>query len=117
MTDFFTWANAMKVGLLMMIFGLVFCPAIWIAHDEITRVLIGAGMDAGQGSSWDDTANLNIQESLFAFILVFPAPIGAGIMLLASFKRGRRDQYYEAGAVYGNAGASTPTDDGWNGEW
>jgi len=85
----------------MIVFGVLLAYGVGMGHDVIVKYLVGMGIDAGQGTAWDSTRELNIQTALLYFICSLPPILGILQFALVVTKRNRRDAYYEAGAIYG----------------
>ncbi len=62
-----------------------------MVHDVGVKMLFSMGIDAGVGTAWDTTPQLNIVTNLFYAILFSFAVIGLLVMVLAIHRRVRQD--------------------------
>jgi len=96
MTDFWSFFE----GFIIMVVGiclsavLVLCAGMFL--DNFLVGLTGAGLDAGAGTVWDTTGNVNILINLFYFACCMPAIFGVAAYFLITAKRSKLDAYGSA---------------------
>jgi hypothetical protein len=101
MTDFWTVENAFFVMILMIVIGVVLALVVSPNVDMVIHMLRNMGFDAGAGTAWDTSGTFWTIHNIFRIVLYSPAPLGVIIFIIACTKRQRRDDYAEAGAIYG----------------
>ena len=100
MTDALTTGRAFFLMVGLIVFGICLAFAVGLAHDSIVNILVEHGIDAGQGTDWDSTREVNIITSLLYFVCSLPPLLGAYIFLITITRRSRRTDFYESGELY-----------------
>lgn len=101
MSDFWTIENTFFVMILMILIGVASALVIAPNVDMVLHNLRGMGFDAGAGTSWDTSGYFWIVRNIFYLVIYSPAPLGILIFVISCVRRQRRDEYAEAGAIYG----------------
>ena len=100
MSDAQTVGRAFMLMVCLIVFGALLAYAVGMAHDVVVTSLIEHGIDAGEGTPWNSTRELNILTALLYFICSLPPVLGILIFGISVTKRTRRDAYYESGETY-----------------
>ena len=85
----------------MVVLGVVLALVIAPNVDILIHMLRGMGFDAGAGTEWDTTGPFWTIHNILVVLMYCPAPLGVFIFIIACTRRQRRDEYAEAGAIYG----------------